>query len=168
MSILFLYALQFFNLFSGFKYVFAGILIFIGIWQILESKKDESTIFKTPAKVKLVLKDFIDRNSGFYAFLVGIIFILIKIPCFGGAYLALLCEFQTNPLFLAYIITYFIGMIIPIVLVLVLLRLGLESSKINEFRLKHRTSLRILNGVILIFLALFLLFLYDLIESLIV
>jgi len=113
----------------------------------------------------MVLKEFIDKNSGVYAFLVGIIFILIKIPCFGGVYLALLYHYYTNPLFFIYIFMYFIGMLVPIILVLIILRLGLESSKINDFRLKYRTYLRLFNGFILIFLAIFLLFLYDLIEA---
>ncbi len=165
MSILFLYALQVFEIFSFFKYIFAGILISIGIWQIIESKKEKSIIFGTPAKVKLVLKEFIEKNSGFYAFLVGIIFVLIKIPCFGSIYLALLYNFHTNPAFFIYIVYYFIGMLIPIILVLILIRIGLESSKINDYRLKYRTFLRILNGVLLIFLAFFLLIFYDLIEG---
>ena len=62
------------------KYFFAGILIFIGIWQIVESRKEQSKIFSTPEKVKTLLKDFIEKNSGLYAFLVGIIFVFIKIP----------------------------------------------------------------------------------------
>ena len=55
------------------------------------------------------------------------------------------------------ILVYIIGMIVPIVLILIFIRLGLESSKVDEFRVKYRIHLRILNGVILIFLALFLL-----------
>ena len=165
MSILFLYALRFFELFYYFEYVFAGVLIVIGIWQIIECKKEKSTIFGTPAKVKMVLKNFIEKKSGIYAFLVGIIFVLIKIPCFGGIYLALLYSFSTSPSLFIYILYYFIGMLIPIILVLILLRIGLESSKINDYRLKYRTFLRILNGIILIFLALFLLIFYDLINA---
>ena len=165
MSIIFLFALDFFNQFFFFEYIFAGVLIFIGIWQIIECKKEKSTIFGTPTKVKLALKNFIEKNSGLYAFLVGIIFVLIKIPCFGGLYLALLGSFYENPSLFVYILLYIVGMLIPIILILILLRIGLESSKINDYRLKYRTFLRMLNGVILIFLALFLLIFYDIIEA---
>jgi len=58
--------------------IFAGVLIFLGFWQIIECKKEQSSIFKTPEKVKTVLHNFIQKNSGYYAFLVGIIFVLIK------------------------------------------------------------------------------------------
>lgn len=159
-SILFVTIVRFIEVLYYFRFIFAGILIFIGVWQILESKKAKSLIFGTPDKVKSVLKDFIDKNSGLYAFLVGIIFVLIKIPCFGGVYLALLFDLRNNPLLYLHVITYLVGLMIPIILVLILLRIGLESSKINEFRLKYRTHLRILSGVILIALSFYLL-LYD-------
>jgi cytochrome c biogenesis protein CcdA len=157
-SIIFVYLFQFFEALSYFKYLFAAILIFIGVWQIIECKLEKSRIFGTPEKVKTVLKDFINKNSGFYAFLVGIIFVLIKIPCFGSIYLSLIYDLYSNPLLVFYIITYLIGLIFPVVLILILIRLGLESDKINEFRLKYRTSLRLLSGGLLIVLALLLLF----------
>lgn len=147
------------------RYIFGGLLIFIGTWQIIESKKDDSTIFGTPRRIKTILKNFIDKNSGFYSFLVGIIFVLIKIPCFGGVYYALLYNLQENPLLYLFIITYLTGMILPVIVVFILLRVGLESSKIDAFRVKYRTHLRILSGIILIFLAFYLLILDDLITA---
>ena len=157
-SIIFVYLFQFFEFLSYFRYLFAAILIFIGIWQIIECKLEKSRIFGTPQRVKTILKDFIDRNSSFYAFLVGIIFVLIKIPCFGTIYISLIYDLYSNPFLLLYIVVYLIGLIIPIILILILIRLGLESNKIDEFRLKYRTSLRIFSGVLLITLALLLLF----------
>ena len=135
------------------KYIFAGLLIVIGIWQIIESRKEKSRIFGTPEKIKTVLKDFIEKQTGFYAFLVGIIFVLIKIPCFGSIYISLLTSLFTNPLLFFFIVVYLTGLVIPIIIILILIRLGLESSKVNEWRLKYRTYLRILNGAILIFLS---------------
>ncbi|MFX0028479.1 MAG: cytochrome c biogenesis protein CcdA, partial [Candidatus Hermodarchaeota archaeon] len=137
--------------------IFAGLLIFLGFWQIVECKKEQSLIFGTPEKVKTVINNFIQKNSGFYAFFVGIIFVLVKIPCFGGIYLSLLANLHRNPLLYLFILAYIIGMLTPIILILTLIRLGLESSKINDFRRKNRTKLRILNGAILIFLAIYLL-----------
>ena len=166
-SILFIYIFQFLVIFSFVRYIFAGILIFIGIWQIIECKKEKSIIFGTPEKIKTVLKNFIDKNSGFYAFLVGIIFVLIKIPCFGLIYLALLYNFYGDPLLIAFIIIYLIGMIIPIIIVLILLRFCIESSKLNDFRERNRVYFRILNGAILIFLAFYLLILEHLIYTII-
>ena len=162
-SILFLYFIKIIGTVYYFKYIFAGILIILGVWQIIECKKEQSRIFGTHEKVKILLKDFIEKNSGFYAFLVGIIFVFIKIPCLGSIYLALLYNLQNDPLLYIFIFIYLIGMLIPIIIVLVLLRLGLESTDVNEFRLKYRTYLRILSGAVLIFIAFYLLILEDLI-----
>ncbi|MFX1311942.1 MAG: cytochrome c biogenesis protein CcdA [Promethearchaeota archaeon] len=156
-SIIFLYFFQLLENFFISSYIFATILIIIGIWEIIECKKEHSTIYRTPEKVKTVLKNFIEQNSGFYAFLVGIIFVLIKVPCFGPIYLSLLYNLQNNPLLFFFIFIYLLGMIIPIIILLILTRLGLESTKLNEYRLKYRPYLRILSGLILIFLAIYLL-----------
>jgi len=164
-SFIFLFFVPIFQVLYYFKYIFAGILIFIGIWQIIECKKENSTIFGTPQNVKLVLKNFIGKNSGLYAFLVGIIFVLIKMPCFGGVYLALLYNLYGNPLISLFIMWYLIGMLLPVIILLILLRLGLESNKLNTFRLNYRTHLRIISGIILIFLAFYLLILDDLLNQ---
>ena len=81
-SFLVLYVFGFLTVYFYFKFVFAGILIFIGAWQIIECKKEKSTIFGTPDKVKTIMKDFIEKRSGVYALLVGMIFVLIKIRVF--------------------------------------------------------------------------------------
>ncbi|MFX1418510.1 MAG: cytochrome c biogenesis protein CcdA [Promethearchaeota archaeon] len=157
-SIIFIYfTILMENLYIFLKYIFAGILIVIGIWQILECRKEKSRIFGTPEKIKLVLKDFIERNSGFYAFLVGIIFVLIKFPCSAPIYGYLLVNLIANPLLYVYIMVYLIGVILPTILILILFRLGLESSKFNDFRLKYRTHLRFFSGALLIFLSIYLL-----------
>ncbi len=161
LSILLLFFVRMFEALYFLKYVFAAILIAIGVWQIVECRKEQSTIFGTPEKVKTVLKEFIDKNSGFYAFLVGIIFVLIKIPCFGSVYLALVYSVRNSPTIYVFIAVYLIGMMLPIILVLIFLRIGLESMKLNDFRLKYRTLLRLLSGCVLIFLAFYLLVLDD-------
>ena len=156
-SFIFVYFFSLLDAFYLFKYIFAGVLISIGIWQILESRKEKSLIFQTPEKVKTILKDFIENNSGFYAFLIGIIFVLVKIPCFGGVYLAIIYELRTDPLLFLFIMVYLIAMILPAIIIITLFRLGLEFSKINDFRLKYRTHLRIISGLLLIFLSIYLL-----------
>jgi cytochrome c biogenesis protein CcdA len=140
-----------------FKIIFASILIILGIWQIIESKKEDSIIFGTPVKIKKVLKRFIEHNSAIYAFLVGIIFTLVKIPCFSSVYLAIISNVAQSPVLILYIIFYIIGVTIPIIVILILFRLGLEIERVNNFRKKYRHYLRALSGFILIFLSIYLL-----------
>ncbi len=156
-SIIFLPFTELLALYEYTKFVFAGILIFLGIWQILESQKEKSVIFGTPTKVRTILKDFIEKRSGYYSFLVGILFVFIKIPCFGSIYLSLIYELHSNPMLFFYIVVYLFAMVLPVIIILSLIRFGLESSKVNEYRLKYRSYLRILSGGILIFLAIYLL-----------
>jgi len=104
-----------------------------------------------------MLKEFIEKRSVLYSFLVGILFILIKIPCIGTIYLSLIYNLYGNYLLLFYIIIYLGGMLLPTIIILVIIRLNIGSSKVDDFRMKYRTYLRMLNGLILILLALYLL-----------
>jgi cytochrome c biogenesis protein CcdA len=156
-SILLFYLISFFDFFFFFRYIFAGTLIFIGIWQLVESKKEKSLIYQTPSKVKLIMKSFIEKNSGFYAFIVGIIFIFIKLPCMATLYSALIYNVYSNAYFILCLVMYFVGMLIPIMLLFTLIRLGLESSRVNEIRLKYRHYIRIISALTLIILAIYLL-----------
>ncbi|MFX1294482.1 MAG: cytochrome c biogenesis CcdA family protein [Promethearchaeota archaeon] len=155
-SLLFLFMLNALSVISYLKYIFGGILFTLGVWQIIEFKKEESVIFSTPQRVKSVLKTFIERRSGLYAFLVGLIFAFIKIPCFGAPYLQLIFFSQNAPILIFLIIFYFIGMLLPIIGILIALRIGIQSEKINKFRLDYRPYLRLLSGSLLITLTLYL------------
>ena len=157
-SVLFLVTINALSIISLLKYIFGGILLFIGIWQIIEFKSEKSVMFGTSNRIKSVLRDFIEKRSALYAFLVGIIFAFIKIPCFGGPYLQMLFSSQYDPLLSVYIIFYFLGMLLPIIGVLLAIRIGLQSEKVNKFRLEYRPYLRLLSGCFLITLTLYLFF----------
>ena len=157
-SAAFLALLTVVGVFLYFKYIFAGILITIGIWQIVEFKSERSIAFGTPQKVKDLLKGFIEKRSGTYAFLLGILFAFVKIPCFGGVFLSLLYDAWLDPFLAYYIVIYFTGMLLPIVILLIALRVGMQPARFNAFREKYRPHLRLLSGAILIVLTLVLLF----------
>jgi len=75
----------------------------------------------------------------------------------GTAYLSLIYHFYSNLLIIFYIIVYLGGRLTPTIIILLLIRLNVESSKVDDFRLKCRPYLRMFNGGLLIFLALYLL-----------
>jgi len=157
-SIIFVAIIDILNIIYLFRYIFAGVLVFIGVWQIVECKKEKSIIFGTPKRIKSLLKNFIDKRTGLYSFLIGIIFVFVKIPCFSGVYLSLLYNFWDDPSFYSYIILYLAGLMIPMIIILLLLRVSLSFDRVNEIRLKYRPYLRLLNGTSLIVLTLYLLF----------
>lgn len=158
-SAIFLAFLNIVGIFVYFKYAFAGVLVTIGIWQIVEFKKEKSIIFGTPTKIKGVLRSFIEKQSGVYAFLLGVLFSFVKLPCFGGIFLSLLYDAWLDPLLVYYIVIYFCGMLLPLIILLIALRLGIQPARVNAFREKYRLYLRLLSGAVLIFLTVFLLFL---------
>lgn len=155
-SIIFLGFLSVVGLFVYFKYIFAGVLIALGIWQIVEFKREKSVIFGTPTKVKSILRSFIEKQSGMHAFLLGLLFAFVKTPCFGGIFLSLLYDAWLNPLLLYYIIIYFCGMLLPLIILLIALRVGFQPSTVNTFLEKYRPYLRMISGAVLILLSIYL------------
>ena len=97
-----------------------------------------------------------ERKSGIYAFLVGLTFAFTKIPCFGATYLQILFVSIDDPLLGLLIAVYLIGLLIPIGGVLLAIRIGFQSEKLNQIRLKYRSYLRLLSGCLLITLTLYL------------
>ncbi len=158
-SVIFLAFLSVIGIFTYFKYIFGSILLVIGVWQIVEFKKEKSTIFGTPDRVKSWLNSFIEKQSGAYAFLLGVLFAFVKIPCIGGVYLTILYSAWQTPLLIFYVLLYYGGMILPVVLLLIGLRVGLQSNRVNTFREKYRPHLRLASGIILITLTIYLLLL---------
>ena len=155
-SFIFLMTINALSVITYLKYIFGAILLGLGVWQIIEYRREDSIIFGTSPRMKSTLKDFINKNSGLYAFLVGVIFAFIKIPCFGAPYLQLLFFSQNDPALVFLIIFYFVGMLIPIVAILMAIRIGFQSEKINEIRKEYRSYLRLLSGCLIITLTLYL------------
>lgn len=155
-SIIFLAVVNALSIITYLKYIFGGGLLFIGIWQVVEFRKEKSVIFGTPDQVKYVIKGFMEKGSGFYALLIGFIFAFIKIPCFGAPYLQLLFFSQRDPLLSLLVLSYFIGMLMPIIGILIAIRVGFQSERVNKFRINYRPYLRLLSGILIITLTLYL------------
>lgn len=91
------------------------------------------------------------KGSFIYGFILGFIFSLIKIPCIGAIMISLFMGLVENPIFFALNLGFFyLGLILPLIIVLILLLRGSESEKINQIRIKYRPILRILSGVAII------------------
>ncbi|MHA1731141.1 MAG: cytochrome c biogenesis CcdA family protein, partial [Promethearchaeota archaeon] len=102
LGLLFVWFVEAFGVFTYFKYAFGAVLLVLGFWQVAEFRKEKSVVFGTPGKVKGVLREFIDRRSGVAAYLVGVVFALVKVPCFGGPFLAIVYDVNDNPLLFPY------------------------------------------------------------------
>nr|MDO8112427.1 hypothetical protein [Candidatus Sigynarchaeota archaeon] len=139
------------------KYIFAGVLLFIGAWQIVDFKREKSIIFGTPGKMKGAMKRLISGKTGTGAFAVGVMFALIKVPCFGGPFLAIVYGARDDPALILTMVSYFAGMLLPYIVILVAIGMGLSSERINNARLKYRPHLRLLSGAVLVSLVIYML-----------
>ncbi|MCF2140931.1 MAG: sulfite exporter TauE/SafE family protein [Candidatus Lokiarchaeota archaeon] len=136
---------------TGFKWILGGIMIGLGIWYILDSFSEKSKLFSTPDLVKKFVSKMLRKGSFIYGFILGFIFSLIKIPCIGAIMISLFMGLVENPIFFALNLGFFyLGLILPLIIVLILLLRGSESEKINQIRIKYRPILRILSGVAII------------------
>jgi cytochrome c biogenesis protein CcdA len=77
-------------------------------------------------------------------------------PCVGGVYVAILgamAESNDVRSGLPYLTAYNLGVILPVLGLGALLVFGLSPGKVDEFRRRHRVSLKLVSGVILIMMA---------------
>lgn len=90
------------------------------------------------------------------SFAMGVVFGMVKMPCVGGIYIAILGSIlDAGHLLesLMYLVLYNLGVIAPVLALGTLLVLGLSPKTVNEFRLKHRVKLKIFTGALLAIMA---------------
>ena len=118
---------------------------------------------KTAGDRPSAFKSFLDRYKPVYRkfslaanFGLGGAFGLIKMPCVGGIYVAILGaivqagEVKSS---LPYLAAYNLGIILPVLALGALLTLGLSPGTVNKFRHRHRVTLKVVSGIILMLMA---------------
>lgn len=86
------------------------------------------------------------------SFAIGAAFGLVKMPCVGGLYIAILGTILQSERFaegIVYLIIYNIGVILPVLALGGLLAYGLSPASLNAFRLRHRVKLKLFTGLLL-------------------
>ncbi|WP_424358132.1 cytochrome c biogenesis CcdA family protein [Methanocella sp. MCL-LM] len=109
-------------------------------------------------------KSVLDRIKPLYArfgiaasFAIGGAFGLIKMPCVGGIYIAILgtiLESGNAAQGIPLLLIYNLGVVTPVLLLGALITVGLSPAAVNQFRLRHRIGLKIFTGVLLGLMAL--------------
>lgn len=90
------------------------------------------------------------------SFAIGLGFGLIKMPCAGGPYLAILGMMadQSNSFQgLYYLLAYDIGVVLPVLVLGVLLSTGFSARRLDAIRTRYRAVLNIATGITLFILA---------------
>ncbi len=163
LSVAIIYSLEFLSTFVFGKivqYIFAGILILLGLWYIIDAGNENSRLFKTPDTIKRMFRTIITTKSMASSFILGMVFTMIKLPCIGAILMALLLNISANPVeYYPKLLVYFMGVLTPLVIVSLLLVFGLNTERLNSLRTKYRPALRFISGLIIIAIVIYSLFL---------
>jgi cytochrome c biogenesis protein CcdA len=144
--------------FSGFSAALsllgAIVAIVLGLVNVIDvlRNKDEF-ILGIPASKKDLIERYISTASLPAAFALGILVGIFELPCTGGVYLAILGLMSRNYSLmegLPYLVLYNLVFVMPLVLILVLVAYGISPERTNEWRIRHRRTLRLIVGLAMI------------------
>jgi|GEM_PF-4924134 len=111
----------------------------LGLWQIYDayhihtSKNNETSTFHTP-KIFIKITERAAEGTSLPAFFIlGSPFLLIKAPCVGAIYLAILEMIQSGESnALTYLAIYNLGVILPVLVIGTAIAIGLSPEKVNR------------------------------------
>ena len=87
------------------------------------------------------------------AFALGIFVGIFELPCTGGIYLAILGLMSRSYTLmegLPYLVLYNFIFVLPLILILLMVAYGLSPERANEWRIRHRRTLRLIVGLSMI------------------
>lgn len=142
---------------DAFRYILTAFLLLAGlsqIWDGLRLKNGRPSIFRTDWALKY-FQAGIDKGRYSSYFLIGALFSLVKLPCVGAIYLAILDLFSARSYFIGatYLIFFNLGVVLPILLLGGGIALGMSPEQVNAFRKDHRVGMRLFTGLTLMALA---------------
>ncbi|WP_228369570.1 cytochrome c biogenesis protein [Methanothrix harundinacea] len=88
-------------------------------------------------------------------FLLGALFSLVKAPCVGAVYIAILGLISEEGYSsgAVYLLLYNLGVILPILLLGGVIAFGMSPARVDSFRKDHRAAIRLVTGLTLLLLA---------------
>ncbi len=141
-----------------FRTVLAAILLVLGLMQLEDARRlhmGGMSIFRTDWTKKYVHGVVTSRRLSSY-FLLGALFSLVRAPCVGGIYIAIIGMissqgYASSGLF--YLVIYNVGIALPVLLIGGIIALGMSPEEVDQFRNKHRVAIRLITGFTLIAMA---------------
>jgi cytochrome c-type biogenesis protein len=141
-----------------FRFVLATVLLFLGVMQLEDARRLQSggaSLFRTDWTKKYVHSVVTSQRLSSY-FLLGAFFSLVRAPCVGGIYIAIIGMissqgYASSGLF--YLVIYNVGIALPVLLIGGIIALGMSPEQVDNFRNKHRVAIRLITGFTLIAMA---------------
>jgi len=142
---------------ATFRYALTVLLLAAGLSQVIDAillKQGKASLFRTDWALQY-FQAGVERGRFSSYFLAGALFSLVKIPCVGGLYLAILDLISAKSYFVgaAYLMFFNLGVILPIIVVGGFLALGMSPDRVDRFRKDHRVGMRLFTGLMLLVLA---------------
>ncbi|HWQ20500.1 MAG TPA: cytochrome c biogenesis CcdA family protein [Methanotrichaceae archaeon] len=141
-----------------FRSALAVVLLVLGIMQLEDARRLQSggtSIFRTDWTKKYVHGVIASRRLSSY-FLLGALFSLVRAPCVGGIYIAIIGLISSQDLAssgLIYLMIYNLGIALPVLLLGGIIALGMSPDQVDHFRNRHRVAIRLITGITLFALA---------------
>ncbi|HQF16518.1 MAG TPA: cytochrome c biogenesis protein CcdA [Methanotrichaceae archaeon] len=143
---------------TGMRAFLALLLLVLGALQLEDGRRlhmGQSSLFRTDWALDFFQQSMQNRRLGSY-FLAGAVFSLVKVPCVGAVYFALLGVISSEGYTastLTYLLLYNLGVVLPVLVVGGLMALGSSPSSVDRFRQDHRVAIRLITGLTLVLLA---------------
>ncbi len=142
---------------GAFRYILTAFLLIVGLAQVLDAvrlNRGKSSLFRTDWALKY-FQAGVDRERLSSYFLIGALFSLVKAPCVGAIYLAILDLLSTRSYLegAVYLGFFNLGVILPIMIVGSFIALGTSPEQVDAFRKDHRVGMRMATGLALLALA---------------
>ncbi|HIE32211.1 MAG TPA: cytochrome c biogenesis protein CcdA [Methanosarcinales archaeon] len=143
--------------------VLGVITIALGILHIYDYvyiKTKAKSLFESSEMTKSAMERLIRKNSHLSALGLGALFSLVKAPCVGAIYLTILNLIAVQEEKLAgitFLFAYNFGVILPILIIGIAIVVGLSPKRVDQFRKDKRAQIRLITGIILVALGLFIL-----------
>jgi cytochrome c-type biogenesis protein len=142
---------------SAFRYILTAFLLLAGlsqVWDALRLHQGRTSLFRTDWALKY-FQAGVDRGRFSSYFLIGALFSLVKAPCVGAIYLAILDLLSARSYFegATYLFFFNLGVILPIIILGGAIALGMSPEQVDTFRKDHRVGMRLATGLALLALA---------------
>lgn len=142
---------------SGFRYILVVFLIVLGLAHVEDARRlngGKDSLFRTDWALKYVKAGVMTGKHRYY-FLIGALFSLVKAPCVGAVYLAILDHISSESYFegSVYLLFYNIGIVLPIIILGGFIALGMSPQQVDAFRKDYRAHIRLVTGIMLLALA---------------
>ena len=131
----------------------------LGLWHFYDAyhlKMHDRSSFKTPGSFLQLVEGIEHRNTVVVSFLAGAMFSIIKAPCVGAVYFAILDMLITQGKIAngaIYLCFYNLGVILPVLILGIMLAFGLSPGRVNDLKEKRRIEIRLVTGAVLVLLA---------------